>query len=252
MCYIVSPWGAGSRRIERLRVARPLHGAASASAAAQRRPMAPLFPSWTNVVVRAVLPLGLTGIVGGVVFLLGYVRAPYSTGQFDPIEQPVQFDHRHHVRDVGIDCLYCHYAAETSSYAGIPSSSLCMNCHSQIWNGASVLDPVRHSFFSGESISWERVHNLPDFVFFNHSVHVKRGVGCVTCHGRVDKMGVVYATAPLTMQWCLDCHRAPAANIRPLDRITDMEWTPNSDTLGSRLASERGIDPPTQCSGCHR
>jgi hypothetical protein len=214
--------------------------------------MTPLFPLWTNTVVRACLGLGLAGAVGAPVFLLGLARAPYTTYQFDPIDQPVQFDHRHHVRDEGISCLYCHYTAKTSPSAGMPPTTLCMNCHSQVWNAATVLDPVRRSYFSGEPIVWNRVHNLPDFVYFNHSAHVGRGVGCESCHGRIDEMGLVYAEAPLTMSWCVDCHREPNAHIRPKDEVTVMGWKPGTPEEQDRRAREFGIAPPTHCTGCHR
>jgi hypothetical protein len=214
--------------------------------------MIPLFPAWTNAVVRTGLVLGAIGGVGVPVFFLGLVRAPYTTYQFDPIDQPVQFDHRHHVRDEGISCLYCHYTAKTSANAGIPPTSLCMNCHSQVWDAANVLNPIRHSYFSGDPIVWNRVTNLPGFVYFNHSIHVNRGVGCESCHGRVDKMGLVYAEAPLTMSWCLDCHREPTAHIRRKDEITLMGWKPGTPTEQAERARDMGIDPPTHCSGCHR
>jgi hypothetical protein len=214
--------------------------------------MIPLFPPWTNAVVRTGLVLAVVGGVGVPFFFGGLVRAPYTTYQFDPIDQPVQFDHRHHVRDEGISCLYCHYTAKTSANAGIPPTSLCMNCHSQVWDAANVLSPIRHSYFSGEPVVWNRVTNLPGFVYFNHSIHVDRGVGCESCHGRVDKMGLVYAEAPLTMEWCLQCHRNPAAHIRKLDEITQMGWTPGTTAEQAQRVREMGIDPPTHCSGCHR
>jgi Cytochrome c7 and related cytochrome c len=214
--------------------------------------MTPLFPVWANAVVRTLLLLGAVGAVGVPVFFYGLLRAPYTTYQFDPIDQPVQFDHRHHVRDEGISCLYCHYSAKDSPNAGIPPTSLCMGCHAQVWNGSEVLNSIRQSYFSGTAIVWNRVHNLPDFVYFNHSIHVDRGVGCESCHGRVDRMGLVYADAPLTMSWCLDCHRDPTDHIRPLADVTLMGWTPGTHDEQERRATERGIDPPTNCSGCHR
>jgi predicted CXXCH cytochrome family protein len=214
--------------------------------------MAALFPPASNVVVRLTLALGALGGAGALLFLLGWARSPYATDQYEPVEQPVLFDHRHHVRDDGIDCLFCHDAARTSAYAGVPAASLCMSCHNQVWNGSAILEPVRQSFFSNEPIRWERVNRLPDFVYFNHSAHVTRGVGCVTCHGRVDEMAKVYAAMPLTMQWCLDCHRDPAPHLRPEDCITDMEWKPASVAAGERLRRDGNVNPPTECSGCHR
>jgi Cytochrome c7 and related cytochrome c len=212
----------------------------------------PLFPVWTNAVVRACLGLGVAGAVGVPMFFLGLARAPYTTYQFDPIDQPVQFDHRHHVRDEGIRCLYCHYTAKDSPNAGVPPTSLCMNCHSQVWNAAIALNLVRRSYFADDPIAWNRVHNLPDFVFFDHSAHVARGVGCESCHGRVDLMGLVYAEAPLTMSWCLDCHRNPDSHIRPKEDVTVMGWKAGTPEEQAKRARDLGIAPPIHCSGCHR
>jgi hypothetical protein len=214
--------------------------------------MPALFSPASNSLVRLALALAVLAGGGGLLFLLGWARSPYASGQDELIEQPILFDHRHHVRDDGIDCLYCHDGARTSAYAGVPAASLCMSCHNQVWNGSALLEPVRRSAFSNEPIRWERVNRLPDFVYFNHSAHVTRGVGCVTCHGRVDEMAKVFAAAPLTMQWCLDCHRNPSPSLRPQDRITDMEWTSTGTALGNALREERRINPPTECSGCHR
>lgn len=180
-----------------------------------------------------------------------FVRTPYVTNEGTPVVQPVMFDHRHHVRDDLIDCLYCHYTAETSAYASVPPTELCMNCHSQIWTASPLLAPVRESFFSGRPIDWKRVHKLPDHVYFDHSIHVAKGVGCVSCHGRVDEMAQVARAAPLTMGWCLDCHRNPEPHLRPRDRITDMTWNP-SPGEGERLARENGVGRLTNCSTCHR
>ncbi len=214
--------------------------------------MTPLFPVWANAVVRTTMVLAGVGAVGVPVFFFGLLRAPYTTYQFDPIDQPVQFDHRHHVRDEGISCLYCHYTARGSPNAGIPPTSLCMGCHAQIWNAADVLNPIRQSYFYGQAVVWNRVHNLPDFVYFNHSIHVDRGVGCESCHGRVDQMGLVYATAPLTMSWCLECHRDPDSHLRRSQDVITMGWKPGTAEEQAKLARELRIDPPTHCSGCHR
>ncbi len=231
--------------------------------------MRALFPRWTNtaallgVVLLVATPLLL------VAFLMALVRTPYVQPYEDPPEQPIPFDHRHHVRDDEIDCRYCHSLVEDSPYAGVPSSELCMGCHNQIWNDSPLLRPLRESYFSGRPIRWRRVYELPDFVFFHHGAHVQRGVGCSSCHGRVDRMAAVYRPVPLTMAWCIDCHRDPEPHLRPPGHITDMEW-PASPVFSTGLvlnavperaqisgdAARRGgeplIRPPTNCSGCHR
>jgi hypothetical protein len=213
--------------------------------------MASLFPRWSNTVFRLVLVLILGVLVGGPLFLMAWVRAPIATGQETEVDQPVAFDHRHHVGDDGIDCRYCHYTVERSKYASIPPTQICMNCHGQVWNESPMLAAVRRSYDTGLPIHWARVYKLPDFVFFNHSVHIAKGVGCSSCHGRVDQMGRLYQVPTLQMSWCLGCHRNPAPNIRPLNEITDMTWKPNAK-LGAKLVAERHINPPTYCSGCHR
>jgi hypothetical protein len=182
--------------------------------------------------------------------LIAWARSPLATGEGEVIEQPVQFDHRHHVRDDGIDCFYCHGDARISAYAGVPAASLCMGCHSQIWNGSASLEPVRVSAFSGMPIAWQRVTRLPGFVYFDHRAHVTHGVGCVSCHGRVDQMAHVYAATPMTMTFCLDCHRDPRPQLRPQEAITDMEWTPTDQRRV--LPGVRDVHAPTDCSGCHR
>jgi hypothetical protein len=179
--------------------------------------MSALFPRWTNTAyglsLAALAGLPLTGLVGSMI----YVRTPWNTGQWEAVDQPVQFDHRHHVIDDGIDCLYCHQGAETSDYAGVPETEVCMGCHAQVWNESPLLEPVRRSYFSGRAIPWNRVHDLPDFVYFSHAVHVQRGIGCVACHGRVDRMARVYENQALTMGFCLGCHeRASELTERPL------------------------------------
>jgi hypothetical protein len=190
--------------------------------------MNPLFPPWSNSLFWLVLGSVAAAALALPVLLMIWVRTPYVTGRLDPVVQPVQFDHRHHVADDGIDCRYCHDQVENGGMAGIPPTELCMNCHAQIWNESALLEPVRQSYFSGLPIPWKRVHVLPGFVYFNHAVHVTGGVGCTSCHGEVDQMPVVHQVAPLTMQWCLSCHRDPA--------------------IRARL----GVSPPTNCTACHR
>lgn len=202
----------------------------------------------TTLVV--VIALGIACIGG----LWVWVRTPFVTGEGWPTDQPVFFDHRHHVQDDGIDCLYCHSTAERSATAGIPSTALCMGCHNQIWPDGITLETVRRSWASGRPIPWNRVHDLPDYVYFNHAIHLDKGVGCVNCHGRVDQMPRVYQAEPMTMGWCLDCHREPEVHLRPREFITDMDWpTENEDPrLAARLADLYDVESQTHCTTCHR
>jgi len=203
----------------------------------------------------------------GAVFMLAavgwayakYVRSDFATGAGVTREQPVQFSHQHHVGGLGIDCRYCHASVEESKFAGIPPTRTCMNCHSQIWVQSPVLEPVRDSYRTEKSIPWNRVHNLADFVYFNHAIHVKKGIGCSSCHGRVDQMQLTRQVASLHMEWCLDCHRHPEQHVRPRSEIFNMEWDPakahpptDQATLGPRLVREYGIQSRTDCSTCHR
>ncbi len=178
----------------------------------------------------------------------------YVTGAFTAVEQPIQFSHERHVAGNGIDCRYCHTSVEDSSFAGIPPTKTCMNCHSQIFSNSPFLEPVRASFRDNRSLEWTRVHDLPDFVYFNHSIHVHKGIGCSTCHGRVDLMPLMWPVASLQMQWCLECHRNPERYVRPLDKIFQMDYEPPSDqaTLGLKLVSEYKIQRLTDCWTCHR
>ncbi len=173
-------------------------------------------------------------------------------------DQPVPFSHKHHVSDDGIDCRYCHTSVETSDFAGLPPTDTCMTCHSQIWTNAQILEPVRESFRTGKSIEWTRVHDLPDFVYFNHSIHVNKGIGCSTCHGRVDTMPLMYQVNTLYMQWCIECHRNPERNVRPRDQVFNPTYetpAPNQDEIGPRLVAEYKIKDArnlTDCATCHR
>ncbi len=217
--------------------------------------MRPLFQPSADTKLRVFLVTGAS-VAGAVpIAMILWVRTPYVTRQFDPVDQPVAFDHRHHVRDDGIDCAYCHYEATRTPYAGVPPTSVCMNCHGQVWQESARLQPVRASWFEDRPIRWQRVHKLAGFVYFDHSAHVSHGVGCVECHGRVDTMARVYAVAPLTMQWCLDCHRDPDPHLRPQSEITDMEWSPARPRreIGAEIRERLALAPPVEtCTGCHR
>ncbi len=190
---------------------------------------------------------------GGALFEL-LADSGYATRQNEIREQPVPFSHSHHVGSMGIDCRYCHTTVETAGFANIPPTKTCMNCHSQIWVNSPTLEPVRASYRSDQSIEWTRVHDLPAFVYFNHSIHVNKGVGCETCHGRVDQMPLMYQKASLEMRWCLDCHRNPEKYVRPKEAVFKMGYVPPEDQLvmGSRLVKENNIQRLDTCYTCHR
>ena len=186
--------------------------------------------------------------------LEAYVRAPYVTNVGQPIEQPVPFSHKHHVAGDGIDCRYCHTTVESSAFAGMPSTQTCMNCHSQIWAQSPALEPVRASFATNKPIAWNRVTNLPGFVYFDHSIHINKGVGCSTCHGRVDQMPLTFKAESMQMSFCLDCHQNPQAFLRPRDDVFSMTWQPPADQerLGRDLAAAYHVQSKISCSTCHR
>jgi hypothetical protein len=183
-------------------------------------------------------------------------RSSYVTRAGVARDQPVPFSHRHHAGELGIDCRYCHAFVERSAIAGIPPTKTCMNCHSQIWVDSPMLEPVRASFRTDKSIEWVKVHDLPDFVYFNHSIHVRQGIGCVSCHGRVDRMNLMWQESSLQMEWCLNCHRHPEQYVRPRDQVFNMDWQPPTDqlTLGRQLvkAYKIQVQQLTNCSICHR
>jgi len=216
--------------------------------------MSQIFHRSANTLSRVSI-FGALFIVGGLIWLAMVIsRSSYSTGAHVFRRQPVQFSHMHHVQQMGIDCRYCHTAVETSQYAGIPPTATCMNCHSQIWATSPYLEPVRASYREDRSLEWLRVHDLPDFTYFNHSVHVKKGIGCETCHGRVDEMPLMLQENSLQMEWCLDCHRNPEKYVRPLSEIYTMGYRPPEPqaVLGPKLVQEYGINARTSCSTCHR
>jgi hypothetical protein len=214
--------------------------------------MGQIFHRSTNTLSRVTI-FGAVFFIGFVLWVIGgIVRSPYFTNQGIAREQPVPFSHQHHVAGLGIDCRYCHTSVEVSSFAGIPPTQTCMNCHAQIWTNAQMLEPVRASYQSGTPLVWSRVHRLPDFVHFNHSIHIAKGIGCASCHGRIDKMGLTYQASPLTMEWCLDCHRNPEKNVRPKSEVFNMAYTAtNQEELGPRLVKEYKIQKLTSCSTCH-
>jgi hypothetical protein len=217
----------------------------------RRAPVTIFLPPWSDSLLRLGLVLALALVLGLPLALMAFVRSPMARDVGEPPIQPVQFDHRHHVRDDGIDCLYCHADATRSRFAGVPSTEVCMGCHGQIWNESPQLRAVRESWIENRPIHWARVYDLADFVFFDHQAHVGRGVGCETCHGRVDEMPLVHREVPLTMAWCLDCHRDPDEHLRAQSELTLTGLAPDRER-GARIRAARHIDPPTHCTGCHR
>jgi hypothetical protein len=216
--------------------------------------MSQIFHRSANTLSKVSL-FGVLAVVGGLILLAMVIgRSSYVTRQQEIVEQPIQFSHQHHVLDDGIDCRYCHTSVETSAFAGIPPTKTCMNCHSQLFNTAPILEPVRASFRDDTPLRWTRVHDLPDFVYFNHSIHVKKGVGCETCHGRVDEMPLMLQQNSLQMEWCLSCHRNPENYVRPRSEVTTMGYRPPvpQSVIGPQLVKEYGINSLTSCSTCHR
>jgi hypothetical protein len=211
------------------------------------------FPKWTNT-LRPALAVGLVGIPLYLIILIAYGTSAGTTAVGYMPVQPVPYSHELHAGQLGIDCRYCHTTVEEAAHAAIPPTQTCMNCHQKIRAEAPTLLPVRESFATGMPVPWVRVHDLPDYVYFNHSAHVRRGIGCVSCHGRIDKMVEVAQDQPLTMGWCLDCHRQPEKHLRPVEFVTKLDWVPSEDqlTMGRRLKEQNNINPSTDCWTCHR
>ena len=229
-----------------------------------------IFHRSANVASRASIYAGIFTLAFALWACVNLQRSPYVTYAGVARPQPVPFSHEHHVAGLGIDCRYCHTSVETSSFAGIPPTKTCINCHAQIWTAAPLLEPVRESFRTGKSLVWNRVNDLPDFVYFDHSIHINKGVGCNTCHGPVDRMPLMFNYASLQMEWCIQCHRAPEKNLRPRDQVFNMRYQqPTTDlpvivdgvsytdqiSLGKHLVHKynlRSVMDITSCSTCHR
>ncbi len=219
--------------------------------------MAQIFHPSTNTLSRLTIFGSLFVVLGLLVMTYLFNKSPFVTQVDVVINQRVPFSHEHHVRGLGIDCRYCHTTVETSSFAGMPPTYTCMSCHSQVWTQAPLLQPVRASLAGNQPLHWDRVHDLPDFVYFDHAIHVNKGVGCVSCHGRVDKMPLIRKAEPMTMEWCLNCHRQPQKYLRPREKVVDMQWQPQDQlSLGQALVKqyhmETSLDRITNCSTCHR
>jgi Cytochrome c7 and related cytochrome c len=216
--------------------------------------MAQLFRPSSNTIAKVGIVAVL--LLAASTFSVAYIvdRGPWITSVRIAPEQPIEFSHKHHVKDDGIDCRYCHTSVETSSFAGIPPTETCMTCHSQIWTNATVTEPIRQSWASGKSIEWTRVHDLPDFVYFNHSIHINKGIGCSTCHGQVNEMPLTYKVNTLNMNWCLNCHREPERYIRPKAEVfnIDYQYPPDQMDLGKKLVAEYHVHSLTDCVTCHR
>jgi hypothetical protein len=218
--------------------------------------MAQLFPKSANYLAPASIA-ALVLVAGGAVgSLLALDYAGFNQRRGETVEQTVPFSHEHHVAGLGIDCRYCHTSVEKSATAGVPPTSTCYNCHKIVWNEAPMLEPVRSSYRTGQPLEWTKVHDLPDFTYFNHSIHVAKGMGCATCHGPVQQMRLMRSAQPLQMRWCLECHRNPEKFIRPKEEIYNMTWkAKDQETLGRELVEKYEVRPPaeiTSCGTCHR
>ena len=218
--------------------------------------MTQIFSPAADTWIRLFLAGGAAVICVGTAAVIAFARSDYYTGaRIHPPPQPVPFSHQHHVGGLGIDCRYCHSSVAEGPRAGLPPTHTCMTCHSQIWTNAAMLAPVRRSLADNASLTWQRVARLPEYVYFRHDIHIAKGVGCETCHGRIDRMALTYQAVPLTMEFCLDCHRDPAPRLRPRDRVTEMGWKPSEATAsGQELVRQYGVrvGELTYCYVCHR
>ena len=212
------------------------------------------FHPLANTIFKLVLLGAGAGLVAVLWIAYLVARSPWEMLQQVPREQPIAFSHKHHVGGLGLDCRYCHVSVEVSSFADIPPTAICMNCHSQMWAVAPEVEPVRASYRTGRSIQWTKVYELPEYVYFDHSIHIHKGVGCTTCHGQVDDMPLTWQSPRLTMSWCLDCHRHPDRYVRPRSEVFSVTYKtpPDQSTLGKQLVREYQIRSLTSCSTCHR
>ncbi len=215
--------------------------------------MSQIFPKWTNHLPAVALAVAILGACGVVGFLWYYGSPKYTDVGYRPT-QPVPFSHKLHAGDLGMDCRYCHNNIERSGVANVPPTQTCMNCHTLVLPQSPKLLPVRESWATGQPLPWVNVHMLPQYAYFNHAVHLNAGVACISCHGNVAQMEVVTQSEPLSMSWCLDCHRNPDPYLRPVDQITNMNYQTPADQveLAQRIKQEKHLDPPEDCSGCHR
>lgn len=221
--------------------------------------MPQIFKPSADTWLRLAVLLIFVGIFAGGLIGTGFARSSYLTRSFWPVDQPVPFSHKHHVGELGLDCRYCHSDVETGRYAGLPATHVCMTCHSQLWTGAPVLAQVRNSLASGQPVAWRRVSALPAYVYFDHHIHIARGVACVECHGRVDEMPLTWRAKPFQMRFCIGCHRDPAPRLRPPDQVTRMDWSgwdkvPAHRAYGRQAMQAFHIQPAklTDCDTCHR
>jgi menaquinone reductase, multiheme cytochrome c subunit len=215
--------------------------------------MKPIFSKSADRYLRIAVSAILLSAAAAVTVTAYLFRPERADVGYRPV-QPVPYSHKLHAGNLGLDCRYCHFTIEVSAYAAIPSTETCMNCHTRVKAESPQLQLVRESYATGQPIPWVHIHKLPDYVYFNHRAHLNAGVSCVTCHGRVDQMAEVHQVKPLSMAWCLECHRNPAPEIRPRELITKLDWVPDRDPaeIGRELIAKNHISPPTNCSGCHR
>lgn len=209
------------------------------------------FPPWTNN-IRYLVGAAVVGTLVYAVLIINYGFSPMAVARGYQPEQPVRFSHKLHAGKMGMDCRYCHNTVDRSAHAAVPATETCMGCHLRVWPEGKRLAPVRESWATGEPIPWVRVHDLADYAYFDHAAHVLKGVGCASCHGRIDQMDEVRQEQPLSMGWCLECHRNPEPNLRPPDLVTKMDYVQESPEVGARLAVENNVHPREDCSTCHR
>lgn len=215
--------------------------------------MPQIFPKWANKAPLAILLV--VGVLGaGATGFIWYYGSPWYTDVGYRPTQPVPFSHKLHAGDLGMDCRYCHSQVEQSSHANIPAATTCMNCHGIILKDSPKLLPIREAVATGKPVQWNRVHKLPDYAYFDHSAHLRAGVSCFSCHGNVPQEEIIMQKEPLSMSWCLDCHRNPTPNLRPSDQVTNFKWTPPADfaNMAQQIKNDKKLNPPTDCSGCHR